>query len=429
MSIALPSFLFEKNNQLLILGSFAFSMLVIFPCCVYKWFSSDRRERDPDTGVLVENLNIYLNDASKMKEAQVIPMIASSFEFQPGAKLNSQQEASELNILLSQIPKHIQNTCKKHIFSKNIVLIHAHIMNLQMLNKDLSDAFKMIRSQVPKILEFYADKTFEFVVLYHMNQLKLQIPINNAYLFLEFCKKFLNRIHTDDWFEIFTEKLDEGTIEKLRNKNVALKQFANQQNREKLFKKFTIEARDTEIINDYFESLPKFEISEVSAYVKGCDNVEVGDLATLKVKITLTNHESQLVATNIARTTFKYPNQKDTINKLPKLYMVVSDKFGKILMYNKIPMSSFLKNKEPDSTEELKDGKIELEESKIFKSKTIFQSDGNRKVVVKIVNDSYLFIDSNMQKDFTIKVDPKSVDKDEAKDNKSDDQESVDDGN
>ena len=49
--------------------------------------------------------------------------------------------------------------------------------------------------------------------------------------------------------------------------------------------------------------------------------------------------------------------------------------------------------------------------------------------MIKIVNDSYLFIDSNMQKDFTIKVDPKSADKDEAKDNKSDDQESVDDGN
>lgn len=83
MSVALPSFLFDKSNQLIVLWAFAFVMLVVFPCCIYKWFSSDRRERDKDTGVLVENLEIYFGEASKkMKDAQIIPMFACSSEFQ-----------------------------------------------------------------------------------------------------------------------------------------------------------------------------------------------------------------------------------------------------------------------------------------------------------------------------------------------------------
>lgn len=305
-------------------------------------------------------------------------------------------------------------------------------MNLQMLNKNLTESFKTVRDMVPKMAEFLTDQLFSYIFMYHLKQFQMLFPINNPQMILTFCKKFLNRTYTDDSLETFTEIIEEDTIDLLREKGYTLSQLNDKSQREKALTKLKIEGRDAQLINDYFDGLPKFKIGEIKTFVKDCDNIEVGDLGTIQIELKLENFDNQLVATNIARTQFEYPNQSATVKKQPKLYVVVTEKSGKVLMYSKVKMNRFVKSKEGEEREEdAKSGEIKLKESIVIEGKTMFLTEGERKIVVQIYNDSYFFIDNDLEKDTMIKVEAKKQPQEEMKkteDVKVDDNESVDEG-
>ena len=151
MSIALPTWLFDEKNQLLVLGTFAFFILVIFPCCVWKWFSNSNKNCDPETGVQNENMQMYLASAKKkMKYDDIVVMLASSIEYLDFMKYASKEEVAELNILLNQIPKQVRDKYKGSVILKNIVLIYSHMMNLQMADKNLKKNFAVVRKTIPR---------------------------------------------------------------------------------------------------------------------------------------------------------------------------------------------------------------------------------------------------------------------------------------
>jgi hypothetical protein len=51
---------------------------------IWRWYSNQRGDVDEETGVSNENLNIYMELASKkMRDEQVIPMFATSIEYVP----------------------------------------------------------------------------------------------------------------------------------------------------------------------------------------------------------------------------------------------------------------------------------------------------------------------------------------------------------
>lgn len=189
MSIALPTFLFDKNYQLLILGVFAFFLLIVFPCCIYKWFSNSDANSDPETGVSLQNMQLYMKESSKkMKYESIIPLLAKSFEYVEFCKYATKEEVNELNILLNQIPKRVKELHKGSLYLKNVVLIYSHIMNLQMADKDLKRCFDKIRKTAPRQVEFLINRMLEFILLYHHGQFEVLFPINNVYMLIDFLK-------------------------------------------------------------------------------------------------------------------------------------------------------------------------------------------------------------------------------------------------
>lgn len=390
MSIALPTFLFDKNNQIIVLCVFAVFILVIFPVWVYRWFSGTQMNADPETGVNIENLNIYMKEGSKkMRYEQIIPMFSRSFEFFDHCRYAKNEEVPELNILLNQIPKQVKEKYKGHPFLKNIVLIYTHIMNLQLADKNLKKSYDTVRKTVPRQVEFLINKMLEFIILYYHNQFDVLVPINNVYMLADFLKKYLHRVHSENGLELFTEELSFDTIEALQSKGGSLKSLENKSERDKMIEKLKLTSDEADTLHQYYEGQPKFSIGEWKTYVKDSDRIEEGDLATIDVSIQLDNHENAYVADNMLRTSFNYPGQEGRIHKIPYLYIFLTEKNGKMINYRKVPFSVF----------DDKVNKSTLKKSVVIRLNTVFGVEGEKKLTVKIFNDTYLGT-QNLDKEF-----------------------------
>lgn len=267
-------------------------------------------------------------------------------------------------------------------------------MNLQLADKNLKKHFENVRKTVPRLLEFLTNKLFEFIVLYHHNRMDALVPINNAYMLLEVQKKFLNRVHTSDGLELFTEELSEDTIEQLKSKGATLKSLEKAGERSKMISKFKLSDEEAAILNQYYEGLPSFKLDGFNAYVKGHEGIEAGDVATVEFKIVLENNDNQLVVDNMLRKSFNYPNQEERILKTPYFYVLIMEKGGKVTNYQKV---SFRRFAIPEET-----GKIR--KSITVKSNIVFSAKGDKKLVIKVLNDTYFGVDKDLEKDFIGKL-------------------------
>lgn len=271
------------------------------------------------------------------------------------------------------------------------------MMNLQMLNKSLKASFKTIRNTVPKQCEYLIAKMLEFILLYYHNQIQVLVPINNLYLILEFQRRFLNRVYTDNGLETFAEEISIDTIELLKSKGNTLKSLESSSERTKVFTKLKISEEEAETINQYYNSLPQFKFGELTAFVQGHESIEEGDIVTVQVPIILENFENPDVVSNIQRESFNYPGQEDRILKTPNLYVLLMEKGGKLLNYTKVPFAKF---------------NIPGEETKIkdrvtASFKLMLTNKGEKKIVAKVMNDTYLGVDKNLEVEHTIKVEEK----------------------
>ena len=308
-----------------------------------------------------------------------------------------EDEASELNILLNQIPKQYKEKYQRHIFLKNIVLIYAHMMNLQMLNKALKTSFNIIRKTIPMQCEYLIGKILEFIILYYQNQIQVLVPINNLYIIIEFQKRFLNRVYSDNGLETFSEEISVDTIELLKSKGNTLKSLESSGERTKVFSRLKINQEEADTINQYYESLPQFKFGEIKAFVKGHENIEEGDIVTVEVPVILQNHENPNVVSNIQRESFNYPGQEERILKTPNLYVLLLEKSGKLLNFSKVPFTKFrIINEE-----------TKVKDTVIVSFKLMLTNKGEKKIVAKIINDTYFGIDKNLETEHTIKVDEK----------------------
>jgi curved DNA-binding protein CbpA len=400
MSIALPTFLFDKNNQIIVLGGFAFFILVIFPSCVYKWFSGERQETDPETNVAVDNLKLYLKETSKkLKQESIIPMFASSLEFVNQCKISTESEATELNTLMNQIPKPIKEKYQRHMYLKNIVLIYSHIMNLQVGEKTLKKCFKVIRNTVPNQCEFLVTKMLDLMLMYYQGRYRSLIPMNNMHMILDFQRKYLNRVYTECGLELFTEQVEDETIEALKKKGESLKSLHKENQRKRALEKLNISDSEADIINQYYESLPQFKIGESKSYVEGHDGIQENDVATIDIQLHLKNYENQGVADNMLRESFNYPGQNNRVTKTPLMYVMLMEKGGKLINFQKIPFKTFAKDRKS----------CEVIETITMKFKVMFSTEGTKKLTVKIFNDSYIGIDTDLESEVKVQVTMKEV--------------------
>jgi hypothetical protein len=222
------------------------------------------------------------------------------------------------------------------------------------------------------------------------------VPINNVYLLIDFLKKYLFRIYTENGLELFTEEISVDTIELLKSKGATLKSLESKGEREKVLTKLQISDEEKDTINQYYEGLPKFNIGECKAFVKGHSNVEAGDITLVDVRINLENHESQLVADNMLRESFNYPGQEDRILKIPYFYVFLMEKGGKIINFEKVPFKNFAKT--PESNE--------IKDHIMVRTKVVFSSHGSKKLTIKVINDTYIGIEKDLEKDITGKLTP-----------------------
>jgi hypothetical protein len=298
----------------------------------------------------------------------------------------------ELNILLNQIPKNLKDKLKRHVFLKNILLIYSHMMNLPIGEKNLKKYFENTREKIPNQVEFLVFKCLEFQLLYYFGQFELLIPMNNVHMLLDFLRKYLNRIYSDDGIEIFTEEIDFDTVELLKSKGVTLKALQNSKEREKIFEKISISNVEKESIISYFDSLPIFKIGEVHSYVQGHETIEENDLANIDIKLHLENHSDQGVVDNMLRESFNYPGQHNRVLKVPQMYVLLMEKGGKLINFQKVAFKQFKKDT------------CELKESITISFKARFSTNGTKKLSVKMLNDTYIGIDSNLEKEFQGKL-------------------------
>jgi hypothetical protein len=378
MSIALPTFLFSKNNQLVVLLIFAFFIIVVFPWCIYRWHSTSDHKNDPETGVNMDNINIYLKEASrKMKTEQIIPMLANSYEYSEFCKISSEEEVSELNILLNQLPKAAKDKTKKSLFLKNIVLINAHMMNLQIADKNLKKNFEKIRKTVPRQIEFLINQLLQLILLYHADQFNVLVPLSNIFVLIEFQKKFLHRIYSQNGLELFTEELEFDTIEQLKSKETLASLVRG---RKRVFDKLSIKEDEQDTINQYYEGLPEFSYGACKGYVKDHETIQEGDNVTVDIEIKLNNYQNQAVIDNMLRESFNYAGQETRILKQPCLFVLLFEKSGKLMVYKKVPFKSFIN----------KANKKTVKEQITVRMNTTFGVAGSKKLIVKLFNDTYL---------------------------------------
>jgi hypothetical protein len=393
MSIALPTFLFSKNNQLVVLLIFAFFIIVVFPCCVYKWYSSGDHNVDPETGVVMDNIQIYLKETTKkMRNEQIVPMLANSYEYIEFLKSATKEEVVELNILLNQLPKAIKEKQKGSLFLKNIVLIYAHMMNLQIADKVLKKNYEKIRKTVPRQIEFLVNQILQLIQLYHMNQFNVLVPLSNVLILLDFQKRYLHRIYTANGLETFTEEIDFDTIELLQSKGESL--VSLEKNRKRTFEKLGINEGVQQKINQYYEGIPDFSFGIVKGYVEGHDSIEEGDNVTIDIEIKLNNHENLAVIDNMLRESFNYPGQETRILKLPYLFVLLSEKNGKLISFKRVPCKAFLNQ----------DDRKKVREQIIVRMNATFGIGGDKKLNVKLFNDTYLTSKEELNHIFTSNV-------------------------
>lgn len=264
-------------------------------------------------------------------------------------------------------------------------------MNLQLADKNLKKCYEDIRKRVPRQVEFLMNRLLEFTLLYHHGDFEVLVPLNNVFVLCDFLKKYLNRVHTENGLELFTEEIGFDAIENLQSKGATLKSLENKQERQKMIEKAKLSEDEAETLNQYYEGIPNFSIEEVKAFVQDHDTIEEGDVVTISVSIKLSNFENQQVIDNIQRNSFNYPGQEDRITKDPYLYMMLMEKGQKMVSYQKFSFKVFC-----DSTDAKK-----IKEEVTVTARTVFKNHGAKKLTVKLFNDTYIGCDNNLETEVT----------------------------
>eukprot|EP00344_Euplotes_crassus_P000902 CAMPEP_0197002220 /NCGR_PEP_ID=MMETSP1380-20130617/6748_1 /TAXON_ID=5936 /ORGANISM="Euplotes crassus, Strain CT5" /LENGTH=309 /DNA_ID=CAMNT_0042420241 /DNA_START=781 /DNA_END=1707 /DNA_ORIENTATION=+ len=284
-------------------------------------------------------------------------------------------------------------------------------MNLQMADQNLKKCFGEIRKLVPKQVEFAIGSLISAMMFEIQRNGASGVPLKNVHMLIDFTKKYMNRVYTENALELFTEQIDMDTIELLQNKGHSISSLASEKKRKQVLEELKVDQNEVDTINQFYQGLPVFKIESTKAYVEGHDNIEEGDFVRVKVKITLVNSEEPLVVDNILRKSFIYPGEDSIIPKTPFLYLFMTDKSGNLQGFDKIPFIKFVN--EDDGT---------IQKSVIHTSVLSFGVEGDKKINIKVMNDSFLTENKGLDEAITIKVLPKSEPVEEID---NDDQESI----
>ena len=104
-SIALPSFLFNKDYSVQVLSGFAILLFLIVPYLIYKCFKKSERLFEENTGVPLRNLDLYsyfFTDTLKIRDLPM--MIIRTDTIRKYNEIRTSVERSELNDLKEIVP-------------------------------------------------------------------------------------------------------------------------------------------------------------------------------------------------------------------------------------------------------------------------------------------------------------------------------------
>jgi len=132
VGIALPSFLFNPKNQIIVLIGFALIFLGLIPYVVLKWFKSTVNV-DP-SGVNGENINFFYPyfQSTGLNPKECPAVFSWTIEFNDFNKVINEEEKQELEDLQGIVPKPLK-TNQKFVYNFKIyILLYSHSLRIEL---------------------------------------------------------------------------------------------------------------------------------------------------------------------------------------------------------------------------------------------------------------------------------------------------------
>mmetsp|Transcript_17161 Transcript_17161/g.36874 ORF Transcript_17161/g.36874 Transcript_17161/m.36874 type:complete len:665 (+) Transcript_17161:255-2249(+) len=276
VGIGLPKFLLEKENNLLILSCFFLVLLVLIPSvAIYYW---QRTKNYASNGVLIETLQFmehFLNETIRLKNLPEY-LAASAESRQLPTRLDDQAVMTKLK---KEVQEPVKPKWQHPIIVRNSLLVNAHMQRLhELLTPELQEDLELILKSSMRI-----------------TQAMVEICLARGWVFsaqsvVEFRRCLVQALDIKDSPLLQIPHFDEDLIRQLnrgKGSPPTLKWFLSKPVAEQK----GLQSQDPQKLLDmqaFADHLPQVEL-EAEVVVEDENEIVVGDIATIKVKMIRTN--------------------------------------------------------------------------------------------------------------------------------------------
>jgi translocation protein SEC63 len=325
VAIALPSVLLKKENHIVVLSIFFFSLLVILPATIMCWYSESSKY-DID-GILIENKRMFYQFLNENTTSKGMPRnLSACAEYRDNWGVTHAQQQDIMKIH-TQVLDGLGGT-KPNIEPKLVkpnYLIHAWMMGIP-VGKSLTSDLTQILKHAPELVEGMIIFALSFPRMQRMKVFGLRC----ALAAIEFSQYFFQGLWFKDPALLQLACMDKNKLAKAAKGKKALPSFlqlVKMTPEERNSLAFVAEEDKAAFAKEIAE-FPNITVSH-SVFVEDEEGVTVGDFATLKVTLTRENVDPKEPENAYAKS-FRYPNLKHE-----KWYIIVCDEVANVVVFQK----------------------------------------------------------------------------------------------
>ncbi|KRX02064.1 Immunoglobulin E-set [Pseudocohnilembus persalinus] len=328
VAIAMPSFLLDKNNHVIILFVFFLILLVILPTVVYMWYKN--YNLFDEYGTLKSNYKIFyqgLNENVLIKN--LIQILSLCREFK-NITINKQQSEDLTKIMKSLDDEFkIPPTLPKEV-APVYILICAHIQRIK-VPKTLEKKYDYIIVKCPQLLQ-----SMIALIMSHplFNRRLPTMQKNQKFFGVEPIKKIISLQQmivqgmTNKTPDIFQLSYFNQNPSDIRNKKVATIKELIQQSSENRKLNFISDEKEKEEVNKEIDIFPHLEVSHFAG-VEGENQITEQDVPKVQVTIKTKNLKKNQIKPLVHAPYF--PSFKNE-----KWHFIIASEKGDVLHYQLI---------------------------------------------------------------------------------------------
>jgi len=322
VSIGLPAFLLETQNQNMVLIFYLIVMVGLVPFCVWTYYSSSSKFGEKD--VMYDTYSWFHHTLGENTLMKSLPeFLAGAAEFRKRNSPKSSKEKEQIGALMTKVRGNMQKPKYNHpVCIKGNVLLHSHLLRkTDGLSADLAEDLKFMLKHSTALVDAMIS------VCQHQDNLKTAITC------IEFGQYITQACWVRDSSLLQLPHFTEDEVKHALKGKTAPKTITDYRDTPDASKRgmatFTDEQKDdVSLVLD--KLLPDIKV-DTKVFVDDDEDAKVyeGDLCTIGVQITRNNLEKGNQAGLVHAPLFPYP-------KAEAWWIILGTKEGKIISIEKI---------------------------------------------------------------------------------------------